>query len=71
MGVRGVFKTVKEAAELLGISEARVRQLLRSGRMSGYRAGPREWRVSFPWYVRRGARGPEFGGNRRDRQQRE
>jgi len=62
------YLTVKQAADSLGISEARVRQLLRSGRLSGYRAGPREWRVSVPWHVRPGKRGPDFGGNRYDRQ---
>ena len=60
--------TVKEAAERFGISEARVRQLLRSGRMAGYRAGPREWRVAFPWSVRPGQRGPDFGGTRKARE---
>jgi len=59
--------TVKEAAERFGISEARVRQLLRSGRMAGHRAGPREWRVAFPWHVEPGRRGPDFGGTRKTR----
>lgn len=59
--------TVKEAAERFGISEARVRQLLRSGRMAGHRAGPREWRVVFPWHVEPGCCGPDFGGTRKTR----
>lgn len=56
-----IFVSVKRAAEGLGISESRVRTLLRSGRLFGYRAGPREWRVQVPYYVRPNKRGPKFG----------
>ena len=52
---------VAEAARRLGVTDTRVRQLLRSGRLSGYRAGPREWRVLWPPDVRPGKRGPQFG----------
>jgi len=63
------YWTVKEAAVHFGVSETRIRQLLRAGRLQGYRAGPREWRVSWAWNVhfRPGARGPKFGGLARNR----
>ena len=60
-GMIMISVTVKRAAEHLGISEQRVRVLLRSGRLSGYRTSPREWRVNIPYTVRPGKRGPRFG----------
>lgn len=62
-----MYLSVKQAAESLGVSEARIRQLLRSGRLAGYRAGPREWRVEGCLRVRPGSRGPKFGLTRKSR----
>ena len=53
------YVTVKQAAQHLGISEQRVRTLLRSGHLLGYRVGPREWKVACPYVRRAGTRGPK------------
>ena len=50
--------TVKEAAFRLGVSERRVRQLARDGRMRGATKAGTEWLIPTPVEVTPGRRGP-------------
>ena len=50
--------TVKEAAIRLGVSERRVRQLARDGRISGATKTSAEWLIPTPLKVTPGKRGP-------------
>ncbi len=50
--------TVKEAATRLGVSERRVRQLARDGRMRGAAKAGAEWLIPTPVEVTPGRRGP-------------
>ena len=50
--------TVKEAAFRLGVSERRVRQLARDGRMRGATKAGAEWLIPTPVEVIPGRRGP-------------
>ena len=64
--------TVREAANRLGVSERRVRQLARDGRMTGAMKSGAEWLIPTPVEVTPGRRGPigvagrgdEAGANR-------
>ena len=64
--------TVKEAASRLGVSERRVRQLARNGRVRGAVKAGAEWLIPTPVEVTPGRRGPigvagrggEAGANR-------
>ena len=50
--------TVREAANRLGVSERRVRQLARDGRMTGAMKAGAEWLIPTPVEVTPGRRGP-------------
>ena len=50
--------TVKEAATRLGVSERRVRQLARNGRMRGATKAGSEWLIPTPVELVPGKRGP-------------
>ena len=50
--------TVREAANRLGVSERRVRQLARDGRMRGAMKAGAEWLIPTPVEVTPGRRGP-------------
>ena len=50
--------TVKEAAIRLGVSERRIRQLARDGRMQGATKTGAEWLIPTPVEVMPGKRGP-------------
>ncbi len=50
--------TVKEAATRLGVSERRVRQLARNGRVRGATKAGAEWLIPTPVEVTPGRRGP-------------
>lgn len=50
--------TVKEAAEKLGVSESRVRQLLSKNRIEGARRIGRDWIIPTPFEITPGSRGP-------------
>ena len=50
--------TVREAAVRLGVSERRVRQLARDGRMRGATKAGAEWLIPTPVEVTPGRRGP-------------
>ena len=50
--------TVREAASRLGVSERRVRQLARDGRMRGAVKAGTEWLIATPVEVIPGRRGP-------------
>ena len=50
--------TVKEAASRLGVSERRVRQLARNGRVRGAAKAGSEWLIPTPIEVIPGRRGP-------------
>ena len=50
--------TVREAAVRLGVSERRVRQLARDGRMRGATKAGAEWLIPTPVEVMPGRRGP-------------
>ena len=50
--------TVKEAASRLGVSERRVRQLARNGRVRGATKTGAEWLIPTPVEVTPGRRGP-------------
>jgi len=52
--------TVSEVAEHLQVTERRVRLLLSQGRINGYKDGFNVWRVTAPFTIRRGKRGPDF-----------
>jgi len=43
--ISGSFLTVDEAAQAMGCSAGRVRQLLRAGRLEGEKVSPRVWMV--------------------------
>ena len=60
--------TVKQAAIRLGVSERRVRQLARDGRVKGATKAGAEWLTPMPIDVIPGKRDPAgVGGRRRDR----
>ena len=46
MKIHGDFLSVTDAAELMGITTGRVRQMLRDGSLSGKKIGLRAWLVS-------------------------
>ena len=50
--------TVNEAAELLGVSRGRVRQLLSENRVKGVRRMGRDWLIPTPIDIEPGTRGP-------------
>ncbi len=58
--------TVREAAVRLGISERRVRQLARDGRMRGATKAGAEWLIPTPVEVIPGRRGPVGVAGRAD-----
>ena len=58
--------TVKEAASRLGVSERRVRQLARDGRMRGAMKAGAEWLIPTPVEVTPGRRGPVGVAGRAD-----
>ena len=59
--------TVKGAAEELGVTEARVRQLAAQGRIEGAHKIGRDWIIPRPVEVRPGARGPAGAASRKAR----
>ena len=58
--------TVKEAAARLGVSERRVRQLARNGRVRGAVKAGAEWLIPTPVEVTPGRRGPVGVAGRAD-----
>ena len=58
--------TVKEAATRLGVSERRVRQLARNGRVRGATKAGSEWLIPTPVEVIPGRRGPVGVAGRAD-----
>ena len=58
--------TVREAANRLGVSERRVRQLARDGRMRGAMKAGAEWLIPTPVEVTPGRRGPVGVAGRTD-----
>ena len=50
--------TVAEAAEQLGVSAGRIRQLLGQGRVHGARRSGRDWLIPTPVDIQPGVRGP-------------
>ena len=58
--------TVKEAASRLGVSERRVRQLARNGRVQGAVKAGAEWLIPTPVEVIPGRRGPVGVAGRAD-----
>ena len=58
--------TVKEAASRLGVSERRVRQLARNGRVRGAVKAGAEWLIPTPVEVTPGRRGPVGVAGRAD-----
>lgn len=58
--------TVREAAVRLGVSERRVRQLARDGRMRGATKAGAEWLIPTPVEVSPGRRGPVGVAGRAD-----
>jgi excisionase family DNA binding protein len=44
-GQHGALLSVDEAAERSGLGAGRIRDLLRSGRLAGHKAGPKVWLV--------------------------
>ncbi len=58
--------TVKQAASRLGVSERRVRQLSRDGRMRGATKARAEWLIPTPVEVIPGKRGPVGVAGRAD-----
>ena len=58
--------TVKEAATRLGVSERRVRQLARNGRVRGATKAGSEWLIPTPVEVIPGRRGPVGVAGRTD-----
>ena len=58
--------TVKEAASRLGVSERRVRQLARNGRVRGATKAGAEWLIPTPVELIPGRRGPVGVAGRAD-----
>ena len=56
--------TVKGAADELGVTEARVRQLATQGRIEGAHKIGRDWIIPHPVEVRPGTRGPAGAATR-------
>lgn len=52
--------TVSAVAKYLQVTERRVRLLLSQGRIDGYKDGFNVWRVTQPFRIRPGKRGPDF-----------
>lgn len=47
MSISGIpFITLTEAAEEIGLTTGRLRQLLRAGKIKGHKFGPRAWVIS-------------------------
>jgi excisionase family DNA binding protein len=53
--------TTLQAAASLGVSVRRVRALLATGRMRGYKTPGGDWKVVWPVMVTPGTRGPKRG----------
>jgi len=55
------YSTVSEAADFLQVTPRRVRQLLAAGRIAGFKDSRDIWRVSIPFRMTAGLRGPRLG----------
>lgn len=47
MAIKGEFCTVKEAAEILGCTDAHVRRLLLDGKIDGFKFTEKSWAVTL------------------------
>lgn len=52
------YLTVVEVSEFLGVSPRYVRTLLAQGRIHGFKDSRAIWRISIPFGISRGKRGP-------------
>jgi hypothetical protein len=54
------FLSVSDVSDFLGCSDRRVRALLAQGRIAGFKDESGIWRISCPFSVKPGKRGPDF-----------
>lgn len=54
------FLSVSDVADFLKVTDRRVRVLLSQGRINGFKDDSGIWRITCPFSVKPGKRGPDF-----------